>query len=167
MARSTQEIVDRIVALKGKDLLNTQISTLMDFLSIDDMAEALRRLGKPFTPEELETAKRDGLGPDSQDPEAVIQRMREYMSFAQEKARRHRGISASRSIEHFKAWLWVLCDDDLLGFCEDDSNYTNYGAPMLAAICAKYGFPFPEEGGLANMAKGLPCSFGCSEGCGR
>ena len=88
------------------------------------------------------------------------------MPFACEKASGHRGISASRSIEHFRNWLWLLGDDELLEFSGGDNNYINCGAPILKAIADKYRFDWPDDDGLNRMARGEPCVDGCVEGCG-
>lgn len=98
--------------------------------------------------------------------EVVIKEMREYMEFALEKAQKHRGLSASRSISHFINWLFILEDTELLEFADNDGNYQNYGCPILKKICDKYGFKYPEDEGMQNMAKGLPCRPDCDEGCG-
>lgn len=93
--------------------------------------------------------------------------MLDYMPFALGKAQDHRGLSASRSIDHFRAWLWMLSDDETLGFCDVEENYTNYGAPILREICENYGFDTPAETWFANMASGGPCSPDCRDGCGQ
>ena len=97
----------------------------------------------------------------------VLAEMEEYMEFAWGKVEDHRGISASRSVEKMQAWLWVLDDTKTLQFAEDDSNYENYGAPILMKICEIYGFTIPDDEGIHNMAQGKPYHDGCEEGCGR
>ena len=46
-----------------------------------------------------------------------------------------------RSIEHMKAWLWLL--NDPLGARLDDL-YRHYGKPCLRAICEKYGWDWRQ-----------------------
>lgn len=82
--------------------------------------------------------------------EGVIGRMRDYMEFAWDKALGERGISSSRSIDHFRAWLFLLGDDELLAFAGDEGNYPQYGKPILVRICEKYGFPMPTPVELAR-----------------
>ena len=48
---------------------------------------------------------------------------------------------------------------------QDESHYPYYGAPILAKICEKYGFPVPDDFWVENMIKGNPCSDACGEGC--
>ena len=47
----------------------------------------------------------------SRDRYHLINEMREYMPFAWEKANGFRGISAGRSMSHFRAWVWLAGDD--------------------------------------------------------
>jgi hypothetical protein len=95
--------------------------------------------------------------------EAVLAEMREYMDLAWQTVRYHRGISAGRSVEKMKAWVWLLRDATDI----DWDNYAQYGAPILMRICEVYGFNIPLDEGNQRMAAGKPCRPGCEEGCGR
>jgi hypothetical protein len=53
------------------------------------------------------------------------------MDFAWEKANNCRGLSAMRTMTHYKAWLWLLGQD---GF-DDLENYSHYGKDNLVRIC--------------------------------
>jgi hypothetical protein len=97
----------------------------------------------------------------------VIKDMKEYMAFAWDKAQNHRGISAGRSIEKMCAYLWLLDDERTLIFARSDSNYAQYGVPVLKKICEVYGFPIPDGQDILNMAQGKPCRPDCMAGCGR
>jgi len=70
--------------------------------------------------------------------------MRDYISFAWEKANDKRGISANRSIDHFKGWLWLLGDEEGIEYLK--ANYAPYGKPGLAYTCKKYGFKNEDNG---------------------
>jgi len=76
----------------------------------------------------------------------VIQEMREYITFAFDKAYGERGISANRSIMHFIAWSWLSGDIAFSTQIEDeyDHNYHSYGLPILIKICKHYGFDIPD-----------------------
>jgi len=76
--------------------------------------------------------------------ENVIKSMKDYMSFAWEKANDKRGISANRSIDHFKGWLWLLGDEEGIEYLK--ANYVPYGKPGLAYICKKYGCKNEDNG---------------------
>lgn len=87
---------------------------------------------------------KEGEEPDPLTQEAIIEEMRSYMEFALGKAYNERGISASRSVWKYVQWLWVLEDEELLDYAEDDDNYPMYGLPILQKICTKYGFEESE-----------------------
>jgi hypothetical protein len=55
----------------------------------------------------------------------------DYMPFAWEKANNCRGVSAWRSLSHYKAWLWLLGQDDF----DDIDDYEFYGKDQLRRIC--------------------------------
>jgi hypothetical protein len=95
--------------------------------------------------------------------EKALDEMSNYMIFALEKARDHRGLSASRSISKMQAWLWLLKDDEKINW----DNYENYGVPILQQICALYKLPFPVDNEeMVNMSRGNKCTPDC-ESCGR
>lgn len=97
--------------------------------------------------------------------EEVHRRMKGYMKFAWEKVLGHRGISASRSVSRMSVWVFLMGNDDLLKFVQDGNNYAMYGAPVLKRICEKYRFPIPKDERVLRMAKGLPCTVRCNQGC--
>jgi hypothetical protein len=105
---------------------------------------------------------------EKQDDAAVLAEMRDYAAFGWEKIENHRGLSASRTVEKMQAWLWLLGTtqaDELIRFAGVDENYPMYGAPILAAICAAYDFPIPDNEAVRRMRQGKPCVEGCREGC--
>lgn len=73
--------------------------------------------------------------PTSRSRESVLAEMLDYMPFAWEKANGGRGISASRSMSHYSAWVWLAGDD--LG---DLTEYQYYGKDNLRRICEHYGW---------------------------
>ncbi len=152
--RSIKEIAEKVKE-KEFDIFNTFIN-LVVYLPF---SEAKPHLNADVTEESWEEVRKPLT------EEVVKREMQYYMAFALEKAANHRGISANRSIDHFKRWLWLLCDGDLLAVAEDDDKYAMYGVPILKAICDKYGFTFPEDEKMQRMAQGKPCHDGCSEGC--
>lgn len=106
-----------------------------------------------------------GLDKISPSEEAVTVCMRDYMQFAIEKAYGHRGLSASKSILRFRAWLWLVGGNHLLMFAEDSDNYAPYGMPILKSICDKFNFEFPKDKEIVRMSMGQPCVETCVEGC--
>ena len=81
----------------------------------------------------------------------------------------HRGLSAGRSIDHFRAWLWMDGEDELVEqINSEDIPFAQYGAPILKAISEKYGAPTPDDDATLRMMLGSICEpDGCPyEGCG-
>ena len=158
--RADSEILVRIEKVRSNDLFGVEKSNLIEALSFD--------AAKPFLKDDyqIESEREGWENQRISTKDSLVAAMNNYFEFAVEKAEHHRGLSASRSISHFKAWLWLLMDDDLVAFAENDENHTNYGVPILNAISKKYGFKESEEEWFSNMAQGKPCYDGCSEGCG-
>jgi hypothetical protein len=124
--RTPGDILARIDALAsgGEDYFGFQGSDLIEFLPFQDAERFL----KP----EVTEAEWNLKTPDEDTVKALIL---DYMPFAWGKANDCRGLSASRSIEHMKTWLWLLGDD--LGEKLSDI-YQFYGKPCLRLICEKY-----------------------------
>ena len=126
--KTTQEILARIAEIEADDMFGFQKGDLLAFLPYD--------VAKPFLNEEM-TQDKWATIVRPQTKEAAVGEMLNYMPFAWEKANDCRGISACRSVEHMKAWLW-LAGDDL--YDKLDDLYEFYGKPCLAVICEKYGW---------------------------
>lgn len=124
--RTQQEILDKIESVKDSDFFGMLRGFLMEYLDRDHIVPFLAEGVKP---EEWE--------PASQDREAILKEMLDYMPFAWEKANDCRGISAGRSMDHYTAWVWMLGDDDKLGELRD---YQFYGKTNLIKICVRYGW---------------------------
>lgn len=56
----------------------------------------------------------------------------DYIPFAWRKANGCRGISAGRSMDHFKIWFWLIGEDDISEMC--DGYYEYYGKAQLIKI---------------------------------
>lgn len=145
-------------------------------IGIVEMIEKRRPIPMDFFPEVLidyltfQNAKhylKDGT-PESEftrltDP---LSAMTSYMEFAWEKASDHRSLSAARSVNKMQAWLWLMYDELWWDIEKDKIPYTNYGAPILLAICKKYSIPIPEDdSGVLRMALGIKCRNDCDAGC--
>lgn len=157
MVRTDKDIVARVQAIErtGRDWLGVERNELVCRLSYD----AARPLLKP-------DATGEGWGEIfPRDRDTIVKEMRDYMEFGWGKVLDHRGISASRTLSHMAGWLWLLEDDEMVGFVFDEANYMPYGAPVLKRICEKYEFPIPEGKTAARMGNGQPCRDGCEDGC--
>lgn len=99
--------------------------------------------------------------------EEVKKEAKTYMGeFGWDKAQNHRGISAGRTIEKMTAWAWLLGEDDLIKKVEE-TDYQQYGAPKLKAICEHFKWPIPTDKATLRMTEGLPCEESCESGCGQ
>lgn len=150
--KTIKEITEKAVD-KSKEALSFWPEVLLEFLTYEQ--------AKPLL-------KPDYDGKDWPKPlpltrEIVVEKMREYMSFAWDKAENHRGISASRSVDKMHAWTWLIGEDNQINW----DNYQNYGCPILKQICEKYGFNIPKSEALVRMSQGLVCGTDYDCGCGR
>ena len=68
-------------------------------------------------------------------PQNVLNRIKSYLEFAWDKANDCRGISAWRSIQHFRNWFYMFGDKDIDVLVKELENYEYYGKPWLAIIC--------------------------------
>lgn len=155
VVRSDEEILEYFEKVRAGDFLGTVAGDLIPLLSFEK--------AKPFL---KENAKKGGWVVEPRDKKSVIKKMKDYMEFAWDKALGHRGISSGRSIDHFRSWLWLIRDHDLLAFADNDRNYPQYGVPILYAICKEYGFSIPNDPSVDRMKEGESCVVGCDMGCG-
>lgn len=122
--RTQDEIVARIRTRKERDFFGFETSEYLDYL---DFAHAKEFLKPEATKEKWEKDIHSKAKP----PADMI---KGYMPFAWDKANNCRGISASRSISHMIAWLWIDGKD-----WPEIENYEYYGKPQLVRICKEYG----------------------------
>lgn len=126
--RSQEEIRKRFD--ETKDLLNVQKKDLLEFMEFETVKDLLNE----------EYVKQVEAGEKKWEIENPKEKILDYLPFAYEKAENERGISAGRSMLHFKTWIWLddpSFYDDILPMLE---NYSNYGLPTLKRIADKYGY---------------------------
>lgn len=129
--RTQQEILDRIAAIKADDIFGFQSSDLIAYLDFEH--------AKPFINAGV-TAEEWGTGRDTRPSPADA--IKSYMAFAWDKANNCRGLSAGRSVEHMKSWLWLDGKDELAA--KLDGVYEYYGKPCLYLVCKEYGIEWTE-----------------------
>ena len=141
--RATEEILSRIAEVEKDDWMGTQRSDLVCYLPWSAAASFLK-----------DGATEDAWDPAAADSESVRNDMQNYMEFAWSKANNCRGISASRSIDHMRVWLWMLGRDAASVWV--DATYYNYGKPQLRAICEAFGWDWKQwdDGRWANYEDG-------------
>ena len=118
--KTQEEIVDRI--RETMTVMGFEREMLFKALDFEHAEEFL----KPGVTEEVWPC---GLASDKDVKEAML----DYMPFAWEKANNCRGISAYRSMCHYRNWLWLLGVDDI-----DVMDYEYYGKPELVKICERF-----------------------------
>ena len=153
--RTDEEILAYYEGVKDGDFFGTIGGELICRLPFE--------LAKPFLKDEVTS---DDYTQIKKDEATIRSEIAEYMEFAWEKALGHRGLSASRSIDHMRGLLFLLGDSELLDFANADDNYPQYGVPILKRICEKMGIAIPDDPAVSRMAEGRPCENGCVEGCG-
>ncbi|GJD41350.1 hypothetical protein [Methylobacterium bullatum] len=125
--RSDDEVVAKIRSLEDgiADFFGAVHSDLIETLPFE--------AASPFL---IPEAIADDWSPAGRDDVSVVERIRDYLSFAWDKANDCRGLSAGRSICHMQAWLWLLGEDEAAKQIED---YDLYGKPQLRAISEAVG----------------------------
>lgn len=127
--RTQEEIKARLINVKEDDVLGFEWV----------------EYAKALTPESLESLKGtvfkkdadvSGWDPPFKSDKDIRKQCIDYMKFAWEKAKNCRGISAYRSLAHYRAWLWLLGSDN---FDRITFDYEYYGKNELVQICRFLG----------------------------
>jgi hypothetical protein len=121
LKRTPEEIKARVASLKEADFFGFETGDLIEYLPFEDAKQYLRP-DADITPQQWDGAER--LSP--------LERAKEYLGFAWEKANDNRGISAARSISHMRAWLWLAgYSPEWLKHFDD---YEFYGKKLLVVV---------------------------------
>jgi hypothetical protein len=157
--KTQNEIIERMIFLNHRamiDMFGWQREALLDALDFEH--------AKPWLVEGTKPEQWPGDGTEEYVRAVAI----DYMDFALSKATGHRGVSANRSIDHYRGWLFALGIDSEINW----DNWGQYGVGILKQICEKLDIvevTWSEHDivMLERMAQGLPCQEeGCDEGCG-
>jgi hypothetical protein len=127
--RSDEEILERYKAVQGQ---------FLNFQGGDLLVRMKYETAKPYLKEGVTEAD-FAAAQTHPDP---LDEARDYLPFAWDKANNCRGISANRSVDHFRAWLWLAgydIDDDF------DRRYEFYGKPVLVTVSDMLGFAWREH----------------------
>ena len=127
--RTIKEILDRIDAIKNDDFFGAQLSDLIDFLPFEQ--------AKPFLKDDVTPEQWQGLQ-STPTSDVIRKKAAEYLPFAWEKANGCRGLSAGRSIDHMRAYLWMLNDGSLERM--EEIEYEHYGKEQLIFASDHVGF---------------------------
>lgn len=82
--------------------------------------------------------------------------IRDYLPFAWEKANDCRGISAGRSLDHIRTWLWLADFDDLAE--KHFGDYSHYGKRQLliASLLVDFDWRKHDDGNWVNSESADP-----------
>lgn len=166
--RTQEEIVLRIRE-KAQESISFQPEVLVSYLEFEAAKEFLTDFTDQL-PRMTPKARWDKDGHLGYTRENVLEEARTYMAqYGWPKCQDHRSLSASRTLDKMQAWAWLLGDDDVVEqiISLSETNYAQYGAPVLKFICEHYGWPIPDDEETQRMMQGLPCQAGCEQGCGR
>lgn len=162
--RTQEEIVARIKE-KMKESISFEPEVLFPYLSYKNAKQFLKtdRVAVVTTKEEWD---RDA---PKYTKAVVLKEAQTYMEqYGWPKCQEHRGLSASRTLMKMEAWAWLLGDDALVEKVEEvmSTQYAQYGAPILKAICEHYCWPIPDDEATQRMMRGEPCGAAYECGCG-
>lgn len=124
--KTEQEIIDRIRKIKDRDFFGFESIDLITRLPFSSAKEFLK-------PETVEADWKQATMSPSEE-------IKSYLSFAWDKANNCRGLSASRSISHFTAWMFLDGKDEFLKYLEDEGGeyYEHYGKGLLVLVSTLY-----------------------------
>lgn len=137
MIRKQEEILEKFKSIdQFDDFFGVQRTDLLLFMEFETAV--------PFLKDEYVKDVKSGKEEykHKTDPKKEIL---SYLPFAFEKAENQRGLSAARSLDHLKTWIWLDDDKFYNEIIEDIENYTNYGIPQLKKIATHYGFKREEK----------------------
>jgi hypothetical protein len=130
VTKTSEEIKARIASVADKDWMGTTRSDLIDYLSFADAKEFLK-------PEAMEQAWNE------REVKAPLDAAKDYLPFAWDKANGCRGLSAGRSLDHLKAWLWLAGFGAIVD--EHFGDYSHYGKQQLVIASELCGFAWQSE----------------------
>jgi hypothetical protein len=133
---SQDEIVLRARSRQRFDMFGFEYLEYLDALDYESATEFLTDEAR------ADKSVKEDWKPNLTSRESVLERMKDYLPFAFEKARNQRGLSAMRSLKHFTAWTWLAGDR---GLSEAIATYPgdDYGLAMLGQIATHYGWAAP------------------------
>lgn len=141
MSKTADQIKARIREVEASDFFGAHTSDLLLRLSFDDARAWLK---PEATREEWDAMER----------KAPLDDLRDYLPFAWGKANDCRGLSAQRSLDHIKAWLWLAGFDDVVE--QQFETYSHYGKRQLviASLIAGFDWKAHDSGEWVNSEDG-------------
>ena len=131
--RTQKEILARIKEIENDDFFGATREDLVEFLAYDN---AKKFLNDKATPQKWAKLQKPATR------QVIIDSIANYMPFAWDKANACRGLSANRSIDHMRAYLWMLDDGSLEKM--EDITYEHYGKELLIFVCDHVGLDWKQ-----------------------
>lgn len=125
--RTYEEMVNRIDTLNN-DIFGNMVSD--DILIYLPFKYAKKYLKDDVNENEWEDERKEYT------EENVKKEIKDYISFAWQKAIRERGLSAVRSMKHFENWFWLLGENEIEKMTR---NYNDYGKNNIEKIAEWLG----------------------------
>ena len=123
--RTIEEILLKLEEVIGsnEDFFGVQKNSLIEALEYEDAKEFLK---------EGVTKESWDEGRVKYNLKELMQRMKEYLDFAFDKAENGRGLSAGRSLDHYRIWFWLITEPEMEMHTQDE--YGDYGKSILTDI---------------------------------
>ena len=125
--------------------IHTKLCHLISYDSTDDFFGVMaERLVMALPYEKAAEYLKDGVTRDCFDQaathtvEAIRDEAKNYLSFAVQKMKDERGLSANRSIDHYRALIWLAFDDTTVEDFEN-TDYGWYGDTQLSKAAELFG----------------------------
>ena len=125
--RDLNEVWDFV---KKEDFLGTSIDVI-EFMQFEEVKE--RNLLKEDHIRKIEQGE-ELWEPAVYNEKNIIQKIKDYLPFAWEKANDCRGISSTRSIIHFRNWFYMLGNKYTDKLVKEMNEISYYGKPWLYII---------------------------------
>lgn len=135
LSRTQTEIVEMVrdIQASSGDLFGVTTMHLVNALDYD--------LAKEFLKPDV---TREDWVPQFKTREDVIKAAEDYLDFAFEKAANERGLSASRSVDHYGAWVFLACTrEEHNEFAEHEYGW--YGVAQLMKAAELLGLKSAAE----------------------
>ena len=129
MKRTQEEIMKRFN--ESDDLFGTQKGDLISFMEFEN--------AKPYLKDEYVADVESGKEKWEVSTDAKKEIL-DYLEFAYGKAENERGLSANRSMLHFKTWIWLDDPEFYDKIIPEIDDYYDYGISVLDSISKHYGF---------------------------
>lgn len=143
--KTAKEIKARINAVAMNDWMGTQRSDLLHYLPFEDAQEFLK---SGTTKEEW----------DARELTTPMQEATAYIPFAWDKANNYRGLSAGRSLDHLKSWLWLAGYGDLVDARFDNYNYYGKSQLVMASVICGVDWKTLDNGAWVTSEGADPLS---------